>query len=86
MGFRTLNSHSLIIMDMQVPPVPNQPKTFRFPQRTFGVRKKKKKKKKKKKEEVSNLLGSTVGRGYIMTSRKISRFVIFVCWLIGTER
>ena len=27
------------IMDIQVPPVPNQPKTFRFPQRTFGVKK-----------------------------------------------
>ena len=25
------------IMDMQVPPVPNQPKHFRFLQRTFGV-------------------------------------------------
>ena len=24
-------------MDMQVPPVPDHPKTFRFPQRTFGV-------------------------------------------------
>ena len=24
-------------MDMQVPPVPDQPKTFRFPQRTFDV-------------------------------------------------
>ena len=23
------------IIDIQVPPVPNQPKTFRFPQRTF---------------------------------------------------
>lgn len=27
------------IMDIQVPPVPNQPKTFRFPPRTFGVKK-----------------------------------------------
>ena len=26
------------IRDMKVPPVPNQPKTFRFPQRTFGVK------------------------------------------------
>ena len=26
------------IMDMQVPPVPYQPKPFRFPQRTFGVK------------------------------------------------
>ena len=25
------------IMDMQVPPVPDHLKTFRFPQRTFGV-------------------------------------------------
>ena len=31
-------------MDMQVPPVPNQPKTFRFPQRTFGVKNPRKKK------------------------------------------
>ena len=27
------------IMDMQVPPVAKQPKTFRSPQRTFGVKK-----------------------------------------------
>ena len=26
------------IMDMQVPPVPDQPKTFGFPQRTFGLK------------------------------------------------
>ena len=32
------------IMDIQVPPVPSQPKTFRFLQRTFGVNKKKKEK------------------------------------------
>ena len=26
------------IRDMKVPPVPNQPKTFRIPQRTFGLK------------------------------------------------
>ena len=26
------------IMDMQVPPVPDEPKNFWFPQRTFGVK------------------------------------------------
>ena len=26
------------IMDMQVPPVPDQPKTFGFPQRTYGLK------------------------------------------------
>ena len=26
------------IMDIQVPPLPNQPKTFRFLPRTFGVK------------------------------------------------
>ena len=31
---------------MDIPPVPNQPKTFKFPQRSFGQKKKKKKKKK----------------------------------------
>ena len=30
-------SHCFII-DIQVPHVPNQPKTFRIPQRTFGVK------------------------------------------------
>ena len=29
------------IMDIQVPPVPNQPKTFRFQPNTFGVKKQK---------------------------------------------
>ena len=27
------------IIDIQVPPVPNQPQTFQFPPRTFGVKK-----------------------------------------------
>ena len=26
------------IMDIQVPPIPDQPNTFRFPQCTFGVK------------------------------------------------
>ena len=28
----------MLHVDMHVPPIPNQPKTIRFPQRTFGVK------------------------------------------------
>lgn len=57
------------IMDIQVPPVPNQPKTFRFPQRTFGV-------KKSRSREVFSRRGLTVGRGFIMMKRRGVEIVV----------
>ena len=65
------------IMDIQVRPVPDRPKTFQFPQRTYSV--------KSQNKEVFSGCGLTVGRGYIIMNRKIVRFVISVCWTTGRK-
>ena len=57
-------SPCLFLYDKQVRPVPIQPKIFRFPQRSFGV----------KKPEQRRVL-STLGSGFITMTPKISRFV-----------
>ena len=60
------NGHS-VAMDM--PPVPNQPKTFKFPQRSFIIK------------EVFSLHGSQIERGYITVRQTTSRTVMYACCL-----
>ena len=53
------------VTDIQVLPVPIQPKTFRFPQRSFDF---------KKHSEGFSRRRSTVGPGFITMKPKISRY------------
>ena len=64
---------------MDIPPDPNQPKMFKFTQRSFGHKKKKKKKKKSK--EVFSLHGSQIERGYITMRQTTSPIVMYACCL-----
>ena len=55
---------------MVIPPVPNQPKTFEFPQRSFDQ-------KKTQWKGVFSLHGSQIERGYITIRQTTSRIVMY---------
>ena len=58
---------------MDIPPVPNQPKTFTFPQRSFGQ--------KNPVKRSFSLHGSQIERGYITMRQTTSRIVMYA-WLL----
>ena len=60
---------------MDIPLVPNQPKTFKFQQLSFG----------QKKQEVFSLHGSQTERGYITMRQTTSRIVMYAWLLTETE-
>ena len=59
--YMSVTMHS--VTDIQVPPVPIQPKTFRFPQRSF------------EQKRLFSRRSSTVGPGFITMKPNISRYV-----------
>ena len=64
---------------MDIPPVPNQPTTIKFPQRSFGQKKSREKK-------FFRLHGFQIGRGCIMMKQMTSRFAMCAHFFPQTER
>ena len=57
------------VTDKQVPPVPNQPETLRFPQRSFDF-----KKPEQRRQCLAVVVRQYVGPGFITMKPKISRY------------
>ena len=76
LNYKTVCACRSSIMD--TPPVPNQPKTFKFPQRSFGQ-------KKNPVKRSFRLHGSQIEGGYITMRQTTSRIVMYAWLLTETE-